>query len=161
MTSDIKKFRKIVLDHYKQHGRILPWRENTNPYWVLVSEVMLQQTQVPRGLVKFPEFIEVFPTVEALAAATTPEVLAAWQGLGYNRRALYLKRAAEIIVRSHAGVIPDDPGCCSNCRELDRTQRHRSQHSHIIAPFRLSKRMCGQFFCTTFFQEKMGWRMRS
>lgn len=110
MTSDIKKFRKIVLDHYKQHGRILPWRENTNPYWVLVSEVMLQQTQVPRGLVKFPEFIEVFPTVEALAAATTPEVLAAWQGLGYNRRALYLKRAAEIIVRSHAGVIPDDPG---------------------------------------------------
>jgi A/G-specific adenine glycosylase len=70
---------------------------------------MLQQTQVPRGLVKFPEFIGVFPSVEALAAATTPEVLAAWQGLGYNRRALYLKRAAEIIVRAHAGVIPDDP----------------------------------------------------
>jgi A/G-specific adenine glycosylase len=109
MTSDIKKFRKIVLDHYKQHGRVLPWRENTNPYWVLISEVMLQQTQVPRGLVKFPEFIGVFPSVEALAAATTPEVLAAWQGLGYNRRALYLKRAAEIIVRTYAGVIPDDP----------------------------------------------------
>lgn len=109
MTSDIKKFRKIVLDHYKRSGRVLPWRENTNPYWVLISEVMLQQTQVPRGLVKFPEFIGAFPTVEALATATTPEVLAAWQGLGYNRRALYLKRAAEIIVRSHGGVIPDDP----------------------------------------------------
>lgn len=109
MTSDIKKIRKIVLDHYKKYGRVLPWRENTNPYWVLISEVMLQQTQVPRGLVKFPEFIGVFPTVEALAAATTPEVLGVWQGLGYNRRALYLKRAAEIIVQSHGGMIPDDP----------------------------------------------------
>lgn len=108
MNEEIKKFRRIVLDHYKKNGRALPWRDNTDPYWVLISEVMLQQTQVPRGLVKFPEFISKFPSFEALARATTPEVLAAWQGLGYNRRALYLKRTAEIIVAHHGGVLPRD-----------------------------------------------------
>lgn len=108
MNEEIKKFRRIVLNYYKKYGRSLPWRINTDPYWVLVSEVMLQQTQVPRGLVKFPEFIEKFPSLEALARATTPEVLAVWQGLGYNRRALYLKRTAEIIVQHHGGVLPRD-----------------------------------------------------
>lgn len=108
MEAAIKKFRAQVLAHFKKHGRSLPWRDNTDPYWVLISEIMLQQTQVPRGLVKFPEFIAKFPTFEALARATTPEVLAAWQGLGYNRRALYLKRTAEIIAEHHNRELPRD-----------------------------------------------------
>jgi A/G-specific adenine glycosylase len=108
MTEAIKKFRRVVWQHYKKNGRKLPWRDNTNPYWVLISEVMLQQTQVARGLVKFPEFISRFPDLTSLAQATTAEVLTAWQGLGYNRRALYLKRTAEIISKFHDGKIPND-----------------------------------------------------
>jgi A/G-specific adenine glycosylase len=77
----------------------MPWRENTDFYWVLVSEVMLQQTQVNRVLQKFPEFITAFPTIEALARASIEEVLRVWQGLGYNRRALNIKKAAELIAR--------------------------------------------------------------
>ncbi|MCX6781368.1 MAG: A/G-specific adenine glycosylase, partial [Candidatus Magasanikbacteria bacterium] len=104
----ISSFRRLVLDFYKKNGRALPWRTNTDPYWVLVSEIMLQQTQVPRGLVKFPEFIERFPTIQALAVASIPDVLSAWQGLGYNRRALFLKRTAELIVTHYGGEIPTD-----------------------------------------------------
>lgn len=104
----MKKFRAYVLAYHKKHGRALLWRENTDPYWVVVSEIMLQQTQVPRALIKFPEFIAKFPNFKTLAAATTPEVLSVWQGLGYNRRALYLKRTAEIIVAHHGGVLPRD-----------------------------------------------------
>lgn len=107
-TAAIKKFRKKVLAHFRKYGRSLPWRDNTDPYWVLISEVMLQQTQVSRGLVKFPAFIAKFPSFDALARATTPEVLAAWQGLGYNRRALFLKRTAELIVEHHGGTLPRD-----------------------------------------------------
>ncbi len=106
--SNVAELRKIVRAFYKKNARPLPWRENTDPYWVMVSEIMLQQTQVSRGLVKFPEFISKFPTLASLAQATTPEVLAAWQGLGYNRRALFLKRTAELIVAHHAGEVPRD-----------------------------------------------------
>lgn len=103
-----KKFCTLVLRFYCDYGRVLPWRENTDPYWILVSEVMLQQTQVPRVLIQFPKFIQKFPTLAALAGAPTSRVLSAWQGLGYNRRALYLKRTAEIIVEHYGGELPCD-----------------------------------------------------
>ena len=99
-------FRKTVYDYYKRHGRNLPWRKTTDPYRILVSEVMLQQTQVPRVLLKYGEFLDRFPDVAALAAAPLSHVLSAWQGLGYNRRALMLKQAAERIVAHHGGIIP-------------------------------------------------------
>jgi len=102
----VAAFRKIVYDYYKRHGRDLPWRETTDPYRILVSEVMLQQTQAPRVLLKYKEFLDRFPDVAALAAAPLSHVLSAWQGLGYNRRALMLKQAAERIVAHHAGVVP-------------------------------------------------------
>lgn len=103
----VGRFTEAVWSHYHEHGRNdLPWRLTADPYAVLVSEVMLQQTQVSRVVPKFAEFLHAFPTVEALAAAPLEEVLRVWRGLGYNRRALSLRRAAETIVAEHGGVVP-------------------------------------------------------
>ncbi len=102
----IDRFRKEILDHYRAHGRGLPWRRTRNPYRVLVSEVMLQQTQVERVVDKYKEFLKAFPGVTALAQAPLKEVLSVWQGLGYNRRAKALKEAAEMIVRDFRGKVP-------------------------------------------------------
>jgi len=82
---------------YAEHGRALPWRETRDPYALLVSEVMLQQTQVERVIPRWLEWLERWPTAEALAAATAGDVIRAWQGLGYNRRGLNLHRAAQAI----------------------------------------------------------------
>ncbi|QSZ68464.1 A/G-specific adenine glycosylase [Methanofollis aquaemaris] len=87
----------------------MPWRETDDPYRIFVSEVMLQQTQVERVRKKYSEFIERFPDFAALAAAEQREVLEAWQGLGYNRRALALRQAAQMIVRDFDGTVPADP----------------------------------------------------
>lgn len=100
-------FRARVWNFYACHGRDLPWRRTCDPYRILVSEVMLQQTQVARVVPKYEGFLAAFPRVEVLAAAPLEEVLAAWRGLGYNRRALALKRAAECIVSEHSGRVPN------------------------------------------------------
>ncbi|MHB1017894.1 MAG: HhH-GPD family protein [Coriobacteriia bacterium] len=100
-------FRVRVWEYYAASARdALPWRLTTDPYRILVSEVMLQQTQVSRVVPKYEAFIETFPTVEALADAPTDRLLAVWQGLGYNRRALALRRAAEVVVTDHGGEVP-------------------------------------------------------
>ena len=105
----ILSFRRTVFAHFKKSGRYdLAWRTDTRPYFIFISELMLQQTQVPRVQVKFAEFVKRFPDFRALAAASQTDVLAAWQGLGYNRRALFAKRAAEIVVRAHGGELPRD-----------------------------------------------------
>ncbi len=104
----IGAFRKKVLAYYRAHGRPLPWRRTRDPYRILVSEIMLQQTQVDRVQAKYREFLRAFPTVGALARADLQAVMRAWQGLGYNRRALMLKRAAEEIVGRYGGNVPDD-----------------------------------------------------
>jgi len=101
-------FVSRVWEHYDAHARDgLPWRLTRDPYRVLVSEVMLQQTQVPRVVPKYAEFLTNFPDVKSLAAAPLEDVLRAWAGLGYNRRAKSLKRIAEIVVAEHGGAIPD------------------------------------------------------
>jgi A/G-specific adenine glycosylase len=94
---------------YETRGRDLPWRRTTDPYRILVSEFMLQQTQVERVLTKYPEFLGRFPDIGALARAPRHEVLLAWQGLGYNRRALALHRTARRIMDDFHGTIPLDP----------------------------------------------------
>lgn len=92
----IKRFRAAVWKHYRTHGRYdLAWRKTRDPYRILVSEVMLQQTQVPRVIEKYKEFLKAFPTVLALADASLADVLKIWSGLGYNRRAKYLHDAAK------------------------------------------------------------------
>ena len=99
-------FRKIVLSHYKAKGRHdLPWRYTTNPYHILVSELMLQQTQVARVLPKYKAFLTKFPNIETLSKAPLESVLSLWVGLGYNRRAKYLKEAASAVV-AKGGVFP-------------------------------------------------------
>ena len=103
----LEQLKKTVWDYYRANRRDFPWRRNINPYRVLVSEIMLQQTQVSRGAVKYKEFLKQFPTFKALAQASNAEVLAAWQGLGYNRRALYLKKTAEVVMKEHKGKLPD------------------------------------------------------
>ncbi len=84
----------LLLAWYSRFGRDLPWRRTRDPYAILVSEVMLQQTQVDRVVPRYRRFLERWPTVSALAAASTAEVIVEWQGLGYNRRAVSLHRAA-------------------------------------------------------------------
>lgn len=100
-------FKRTVWAHYKKHGRHdLPWRKTRDPYKILVSEVMLQQTQVNRVLPIYAEFMRRFPTVQTLAAAPLAEVLRAWQGLGYNRRAKLLHSAAKEVVEKYEGKFP-------------------------------------------------------
>lgn len=99
-------FRRAVLKHYKAHGRHdLPWRKTKNPYKILVSEIMLQQTQVPRVIEKYTSFLKRFPTVQTLANAPLSAVLKEWSGLGYNRRGKYLHDAAKVIVREYDGNL--------------------------------------------------------
>lgn len=97
-----------VLRWYGEQGRDLPWRHTRDPYRVLVSEMMLQQTQVDRVLPKYAEFLDRFPTFAALAAAPSAEVIRAWQGLGYNLRAIRLHRIAQQVVEQHEGELPPD-----------------------------------------------------
>jgi A/G-specific adenine glycosylase len=97
-SADFRKFEQEVWNYYKKNKRDLPWRHTTDPYHILVSEVMLQQTQVSRVISKYQEFLKKFPNITSLAQATKPEVLTLWQGLGYNRRALFLKKTCETLL---------------------------------------------------------------
>jgi A/G-specific adenine glycosylase len=97
-----------VLSWYSVSRRDLPWRDIDDAYAVLVSEIMLQQTQVSRVVVAYAAFLERFPDVRSLAAASRADVLQAWKGLGYNRRAVALHRAAAAIVEQYDGVVPRD-----------------------------------------------------
>lgn len=103
-----ESFVRTVEDFYDTHGRHdLPWRQTRDPYSILVSELMLQQTQVVRVRQKYELFLTHFPDVSSLAAASLGDVLRLWQGLGYNRRAKYLHEAAKLIVREYRGVLPN------------------------------------------------------
>ena len=104
----IQAFRRKIWAHYRAAGRAMPWRETRDPYRILVSEVMLQQTQVDRVRPKYDEFLAAFPDLVALAASPLARLLSVWRGLGYNRRALNLQRAARQILERHGGHLPDD-----------------------------------------------------
>lgn len=101
-----EEFHTYIFSWWETHKRDLPWRHTRDPYHILVSEVMLQQTQVSRVLPKYDEFFRAFPDVFALSHASPAKLLTIWKGLGYNRRALYLKRAAEAVVREYNGIFP-------------------------------------------------------
>ena len=106
-ASDLEAFAAKVWEQGALHRRELPWRFIDDAYAVLVSEVMLQQTQVVRVLKYWPAFLGRFPSIDALAAADSAAVLESWQGLGYNRRALALKRTADVCSRERGGELPD------------------------------------------------------
>lgn len=128
---NISLFHTLLFAWFEKHGRVLPWREKNHPkakglvlrdqaiasyftamwrrdpYRVLISELMLQQTQVDRVLPKFEEFLGRWPTVSSLASAKLSEVMIAWQGLGYNRRARFLHEMAKTVVEKHSGSFPE------------------------------------------------------
>jgi A/G-specific adenine glycosylase len=105
---DIDQLRNDLLTWYRRNGRDLPWRRTRDPYRILVSEVMLQQTQVDRVIPKYHAFLERFPDFKALAEAPTADVIREWSGLGYNRRAVNLQRTAQAVMEHHGGVMPRD-----------------------------------------------------
>ena len=107
VTSPTATAQRAVLAWYAVHGRDLPWRRTHDPYAILVSEVMLQQTQVARVVPRYVEWLERWPTVEALAAAAPADVILAWSGLGYNRRAVNLHRCAQAVAAR--GGFPREP----------------------------------------------------
>lgn len=102
-------FKRTIWAYYRKHGRAdLPWRHTKDPYAILVSEIMLQQTQVVRVEEYYRRFLKQFPNFRALAKAKTADVLTAWQGLGYNRRAMFLKKTAEIVIEKYNGKLPNN-----------------------------------------------------
>ena len=106
---NILDFQKIIWDYYKKNKRELPWRNTTDPYKILVSEMMLQQTQVSRVIEKYNVWTQELPTFESLATAPLSQGLKLWSGLGYNRRAMYLQKTARKVVSEYHGKFPDDP----------------------------------------------------
>ena len=102
-------FRRDLVRWYRRHGRDLPWRRTRDPYHIVVSEFMLQQTQVSRVEAYYHRFLARYPTIHALAAAPPAAVRESWEGLGYYRRAANLHRLAQAVVEQHKGVVPSDP----------------------------------------------------
>jgi len=102
------EFVKQTLLWYEKYGRDLPWRKTTDPYQILVSEMMLQQTQVSRVIPKYNTFLARFPTINSLAAASLGDVLEVWIGLGYNRRAKFLQQMAKVVVEKYDGALPQN-----------------------------------------------------
>jgi A/G-specific adenine glycosylase len=103
------RFRRSLIRWFRRNGRELPWRTTRDPYRIIVSEFMLQQTQVTRVEAYYERFLERFPTIDSLAAASFSSVRESWDGLGYYRRATNLHRLAQEVVRSRAGIIPSEP----------------------------------------------------
>lgn len=103
-----REFQNLIRSKGEELYRDMPWREDTRPYYVLVSEMMLQQTQVSRVIPKFEAFIERFPDEAALAGASLADVLKLWQGLGYNRRAKFLHEAAKMVIDDFDDVFPQN-----------------------------------------------------
>ena len=108
-TLQAAEFRRSLLRWFRRHGRDLPWRRTRDPYHIVVSEFMLQQTQVSRVEGYYDRFLTRYPTIEDLAAAPAAMVRESWEGLGYYRRAANLHRLAQVVVEGHAGVVPSDP----------------------------------------------------
>ncbi len=107
MDAAQKRFVKDVYTYFRSYGRHdLPWRQTTDPYRIVVSEIMLQQTQVPRVIEKYTSFLKRFPTVQKLASAPLGDVLIEWSGLGYNRRAKFLHHMAQVVTSEHKGKFP-------------------------------------------------------
>jgi len=104
----VRPVQRDLIEWWSREGRDLPWRRSRDPWAVLVSELLLQQTQVPRVVDRYVRFLDRFPTVAACAAAPVGDVIEEWAGLGYNRRAVHLHRTAKTCVERHGGELPDD-----------------------------------------------------
>ena len=126
-----RKFRERLLKWYAQHARDLPWRKTSDPYKILVSEIMLQQTQVDRVLPKYQEWLTKYPTMEELAEAPLAEVKETWYPLGYNVRPVRLHAIARESVARYGGALPKDP---------ERLQGHRPLYGRRDPGLRVPRR---------------------
>lgn len=108
--SEVSAFRRIIYSHFRKSGRKFPWRDTFDPYRIFVSEVMLQQTPVERVKIKYEGFLARFPDFHTLANAPLRDILEEWQGLGYNRRAIALKKCAEKVMSQFRGNLPSETG---------------------------------------------------
>lgn len=108
-ADQIDQFQKIIYNFYADNQRAFIWRQEITPYKILVSEVMLQQTQTARVVPKFENWLKIFPDFTTLAQASNHDILSAWQGLGYNRRGLALGKIAQTVMNEHNGQLPNDP----------------------------------------------------
>lgn len=129
-SEKIKQFQKKVLSFYKKNKRSLPWRDTTDPYKILLSEFMLQQTQVSRVVSYYERWTAKWPTIDQLASATLAEVLEQWMGLGYNNRAVNLHRTAKKIVAEFDG---DVISAMKNYQELPGIGKYTSQAVQIFS----------------------------
>lgn len=110
----IVSFRRKILRFYAHHGRDLPWRRTRDPYRITLSEIMLQQTQVERVIPKYEAWVATWPNWQSLSTASNRDLLQAWSGLGYNRRALMLGRLSRAVVEEHHGALPRSPESLEN-----------------------------------------------
>lgn len=121
---DPRTVRRAILRWYARNGRRFPWRETRDPYRVLVSEVMLQQTQADRVAARYPPFLERYPDVDALAAAPRADVLRAWSGMGYNNRAVRLHGAVKEVAAKYGGRVPADTSALEALPGIGRYTAH-------------------------------------
>jgi A/G-specific adenine glycosylase len=120
VPADRRAFRRKLLAWYHRYGRTLPWRQTTDPYHVLVSEIMLQQTQVDRVLPKYDEWLTRYPSLEALGSAPPQEVVRTWYPLGYNIRPVRLQAIARETVKRFGGVLPSDEATLRSFKGIGR-----------------------------------------
>jgi A/G-specific adenine glycosylase len=154
----VSAFRKTVYDYYEKHGRNLPWRRTSNPYYIFVSEVMLQQTQVERVMEKYDRFVRVFPDFSSLARASVRDVITEWQGLGYNRRALALLHSAQIIISIHGGALPGTVEELSRLPGIGKTTAGEILAFAFNAPAIFIETNIRRVYIHHFFQDQVGVR---
>lgn len=150
----VAAFRRLVWNYYRKHSRSFPWRGTRDPYRIWISEIMLQQTQTDRVRNFYTKFLCAFPNVKALAAAPLRDVLAVWQGLGYNRRALALHRAAKMIVSAYHGKLPQRE---EELRTIPGVDPYTAAAICAFAynnPLFLLKPISARFLFTTFFRKR-------
>jgi A/G-specific adenine glycosylase len=129
-AAEIRSFQRALLAWFDSNARDLPWRRSADPYRIWISEIMLQQTRVTAVLGYYARFLNLFPSVNALAAAKEPDVLAAWSGLGYYRRAKLMHQAAKVVVQDHQGRLP---GAAQELRKLPGIGEYTSSAIASIA----------------------------
>ncbi len=155
-NENMKIFQDLVYRYLTVHGRSFPWRNTFDPYRILVSEIMLQQTQTSRVTGKYERFIEAFPDFASLTHAELNDVLALWQGLGYNRRALALKKLAEIVVRDYGGELPDSLGALTALPGIGKATAGSILAFAFNKPIPFIETNIRRVFIHFFFQDRRG-----
>lgn len=135
LPSFTQHLRRNLFSWFRIHARQLPWRQTKDPYHILLSEIMLQQTQVARVIPKYHEFLQRYPTLRHLASATKAEIIHLWSGMGYNNRALRLHEMAKILVREFNGSVPSTP------EELVKLPGIGKYTAHAVASFAFHRRV--------------------